>query len=181
MLVITGLRKSELFEIKLNDINFEKRTLLVKVKKSRDKEKFREIRLPSDAFLTPMLLKLKTHLYDASAKQWYKRNLDLKDQWLFMNRSDKRISGCRTCWENHMRKLNLKFSPHWMRHFFVTMLRGNLSQDIIRDYIAHESIKTTGIYDHTNVNNISLVSEEIINKTFGNLLNPAQATAYEQI
>lgn len=138
LLFSTGLRISELCNIKLNDIDLNNGNLKIFGKGSKERILF----IGNDNVLEV----LRTH---------YERNSQIIDEvgYLFLNKNNEQLSS------QTVRKLlitiedKLKFSthitPHMFRHTFATML---LEKDVdiryIQKILGHSSIMTTQIYTH---------------------------------
>ena len=134
----TGIRLSELINIKLKDINFEKRTLKVLGKGSKER-------------IVPFGEKA-----DIAVRNYLKIreicNTD-KLEYLFISNSGKKLYPVQV---NRLIKKNLalvtelkKKSPHVLRHSFATHLLDR-GADIraVKDLLGHESLSTTQIYTH---------------------------------
>lgn len=141
LMYATGLRISELINLKQENISFENCTLIVMGKGKKER-----IIPIGDCALK--YLKLYTELY---------RNELLKGKqsnYLFLsNRSDKMT---RQCFFEIIKKIALQkdiktdFSPHTLRHSFAThMLENGADLRSIQELLGHENISTTQIY--TNI------------------------------
>ena len=175
LLIVLGVRKSELMELTVSNIDFENRIISAKVKKSRGKTKVRLIRIPTMQKLDSLLRQFCENHYDPSTKTFYKRDPSLETQWLFMNRYNERIKDFKTSWRNLIKKLapqlSESYTPHFARHTFATMLSSKLTEEVLQDYLMHEQISCTRLYKHVNSNNLNLVSEENVNEVFGDLIS----------
>lgn len=137
-LYATGMRVSELVNLKLNSINLELGFLRCLGK--RDKE--RVIPLYDKA-----VVQIKTYLIDRQAI------LNNNSPFLFINKSGKQISRQyvfalikRLAKDSN---INKSISPHSIRHTFATQLLDN-GADLrsIQELLGHSDIKTTQIYTH---------------------------------
>jgi integrase/recombinase XerD len=122
----TGMRKSELLNLRVNDIDFNRRTLTVKQGKGqRDR-------------VIPMAARIVTPLRDqCSGKSGHDRVFDNLNA-----RSVYRIVS------NLARSCGLEaFHPHSLRHYFGTQLveRGANLRDI-QELMGHQSLETTAVY-----------------------------------
>ncbi len=149
----SGLRVSELVNLKISNIFFEERFMKVEGKGSKQR-------------LVP--------LSDESLKQmkfWFlNRNL-LKIQpgnedFLFLNRRGTKLT--RAMIFSIVKKMALdagikkNVSPHTFRHSFAThLLEGGANLRAIQQLLGHESIMTTEIYTHIDV---QFIREEILTK-----------------
>ena len=134
----TGIRLSELINTKLKDINFEKRTLKVLGKGSKER-------------IVPFGEKA-----DIAVRNYLKiREIcnTNKLEYLFISNSGKKLYPVQV---NRLINKNLalvtelkKKSPHVLRHSFATHLLDK-GADIraVKDLLGHESLSTTQIYTH---------------------------------
>ena len=130
VLYSTGIRREELINIKVSDINFENQ--LIKVKGKRNKER-----------LVPILPTLKNSIQKYLTKNSYK--------YLFSSKNGGRISKSTVyrIINRYFRKVStkVKLSPHVLRHTFATHLLNN-GADInsIKEILGHSSLSSTQIY-----------------------------------
>lgn len=134
----TGIRLSELINLKIDKINFNNRTLTVFGKGSKER-------------IVP---------FGAEADKAIKNYLVIRDicninneKYLFLNNAGKKLYPMKV---NRLIKKNLslvtdlkKKSPHVLRHTFATHLIDK-GADIraVKDLLGHESLSTTQIYTH---------------------------------
>ena len=130
VLYSTGIRREELINIKVKDINFENQ--LIKVKGKRNKER-----------LVPILPTLKN-----SIQKYLTKN---SSKYLFSSKHGGRISKSTVyrIINRYFRKVSTKakLSPHVLRHTFATHLLNN-GADInsIKEILGHSSLSSTQIY-----------------------------------
>lgn len=139
MLYSTGIRVSELVNIKLKDIDLSSKEIKILGKGNKER-----IVLFGD------VLKEKIKLY--LSKCYNKFNIKNKD-YLFLNLHGNKINdrNIRTIVDNNMKiaGINKKISPHTLRHTFAThMLNGGADIKTVSELLGHESISTTTIYTH---------------------------------
>lgn len=151
MLYATGVRVSELINIKLSDINVSDRTIRILGKGSKE-------RIVVFGNNTQEILKL--YLNDGRSK------LDIKrSEYLFLNKDGDRLSS------RYIRKIindiiikasiDMHISPHMIRHTFATeMLNNGADLVSVKDLLGHENLSTTSIYTHVSDDMI----KEIYNK-----------------
>lgn len=140
LLFSTGIRVSELCNIKRKEIDLEERTLLIFGKGAKE----RMLQIGNDSVL--MILKKYRSLFKE----------ELKDsEYFFLNKHKERFS------EQSVRILLAKLekeigldqhiTPHMLRHTFATQL---LEEDVdiryIQRILGHSSISTTQIYTHVS-------------------------------
>ena len=121
----TGIRRMELIELKINDIDFERKT--IKVLGKRRKERF----VP---FGESLENQIKHYL---SIRQ---KRITTDNDYLFVT---KRELGSITTKTKH--------SPHTLRHTFATtMLDNGADLNSIKELLGHSSLAATQVYTHTS-------------------------------
>ncbi len=154
MLYATGLRVSELINIKLNDINVNERTIKILGKGSKE-------RIVVFGYHT------KEALDDYLNRG--RRQVDFQGSpYLFLNKDGNRLSAryVRKIIDDIIFKASVKMhvSPHMLRHTFATgMLNNGADLVSVKDLLGHESLNTTSIYTH--------VSDEKIKEVY-NMAHP---------
>ena len=141
MLYATGLRVSELVNIKLDDMNISDRTIKVLGKGSKER---------IVVFGNHTLQSLDDYLNRA------RRQVDFHNSpYLFLNKDGNRLS------TRYVRKIiddiifkasiEMHVSPHMLRHTFATgMLNNGADLVSVKDLLGHESLNTTSIYTHVS-------------------------------
>ena len=141
MLYATGIRVSELVNIKLNDINNSDRT--IKILGKGDKER-----------IVVFGNNTKEALDDYLARG--RREVDIHDsEYLFLNKDGNRLSSryVRKILDDIILKASIEMhvSPHMLRHTFATgMLNNGADLVSVKDLLGHESLNTTSIYTHVS-------------------------------
>lgn len=135
MLYATGVRVSELVNIKLNDIDFNNKRIIVCGKGNKE-------RIVYYGYYAEEVLNkyLKTHV---------RKN----NNYLFLNSKGEQITdgGIRYIIDNIMKKLSIKthVTPHVLRHTFATdMLNNGCDIKVVQELLGHSSLKATEIYTH---------------------------------
>lgn len=135
MLYATGLRVSELVNIKLNDIDFNNRRIIVCGKGNKERIVY----------------------YGEYAEKVLKEYLEThqknKENYLFMNARGEKLTdrGVRYIIDKIMQRLSVKthVTPHVLRHTFATdMLNNGCDIKIVQELLGHSSLKTTEVYTH---------------------------------
>lgn len=139
MLYATGVRVSELVNIKINDINIKERTIRILGK--GDKERI-------VVFGNNTQEALKDYLKNGRWKL-EKR----KSEYLFLNKDGKKLSTryIRKILNDNVIKgsISKHVSPHMLRHTFATGLLNNGADLVsVKDMLGHSSLNTTSIYTH---------------------------------
>ena len=148
LLYATGLRVSELVNIKLKDINISDRTIRVFGKGSKER-----------------IVIFGYHAEDA-LKDYISNGrvfLDTKSsEYLFLNKDGNKLSDryIRKILDDIIVKASIDFhvSPHMLRHTFATvMLNNGLDLVSVKNLLGHSSLNTTSIYTHVSVDQIKTV------------------------
>ena len=154
LLYATGVRVSELVNIKIKDINREEK--LIKVLGKGNKERM-------VIYNNHTKKALDTYLKDG-----YNYFNKKSSEYLILNKNGNKLS------ERYIRKiinkkvsqasLDIKISPHTLRHTFATdILENGADLMTVKELLGHESLNTTSIYTH--------ITNEQIKKTY-NLAHP---------
>ena len=154
LLYATGVRVSELVNIKIKDINREEK--LIKVLGKGNKERM-------VIYNNHTKKALDTYLKDGY--NYYNKK---SSEYLILNKNGNKLS------ERYIREiinkkvsqasLDIKISPHTLRHTFATdILENGMDLMTVKELLGHESLNTTSIYTH--------ITNEQIKKTY-NLAHP---------
>ena len=142
LLYFTGIRRSELIDLKVKDIDFHKGLLRVLGKRNKER-------------LVPLLPEIQDHL-----KMLLKSQEDLKivreADFFFVNEKGKNlsISFVYQCVKKYFSKVSTKTkrSPHVLRHSFAThLLDQGADLNSIKDLLGHSSIAATQHYTHSSM------------------------------
>ena len=151
MLYSTGVRISELINIKLGDININDRTIKILGKGSKER---------IVVFGNNTKEALDEYLNRG------RREVDIhSSNYLFLNKDGNRLSAryIRKILDDIIFKASIEMhvSPHMLRHTFATgMLNNGADLVSVKDLLGHESLNTTSIYTHVSDDKI----REIYNK-----------------
>ncbi len=135
MLYATGVRVSELVNMKISDIDFNNKRIIVQGKGNKERIVY----------------------YGDYAEEVLKEYLDThirKDnEYVFLNSKGNKITegGIRYIIGNIMDKLSVKVhvTPHVLRHTFATdMLNNGCDIKVVQELLGHSSLKATEIYTH---------------------------------
>lgn len=134
LLYATGIRVSELKNIKINDINFSDNSIKVMGKGSKERIVF---------FNNHSLKAINVYL---NARQF-------SSEYLVLNNKGKQITvrGIELIIKNIIDKacLKVKVSPHTFRHTFAThMLKNGCPLKSVQELLGHVSLSSTEIYTH---------------------------------
>ncbi len=139
MLYSTGIRVSELTNIKLGDINFSEQTILILGKGNKERYVYYGSRCRD-------LLQL--YINDG-------RKILPDSTYLFPNKHGKKINDrvIRMIVDNNAKIAGIKVhvTPHTLRHTFAThMLNEGADLKSVGDLLGHENLSTTQIYTHVS-------------------------------
>lgn len=135
----TGIRVGELVQIKLSDIDFNLKK--IKILGKGNKERY---------CLYGRNLEVALYHYLKEARP---KLLKRENPYLLLNHNGGRLTdrGVRLIIDNIMKEssLEMKVSPHVLRHTFAThMLDNGADIKVVQELLGHESIATTQIYTH---------------------------------
>ena len=143
----SGLRISELLNLKMKQINFDRG--MIKIVGKGDKERI----VPIGEFATEYLLK---YINDGRSK-----NRGRNSDFLFLNRYGQQVS--RIYFFKQVKKyaeqagIQVDISPHTLRHCFAThMLENGAELRAVQEMLGHANIATTQIY--TNISSKRILS-----------------------
>ncbi len=137
MLYATGVRISELVNIKYNDIDLSNKRIIITGKGNKQRVVYF-----GDYALEAFNNYTSTH----------EKN---KDGYLFTNSKGGKLTdrGVRYIIDNIMEKLSVKthVTPHVLRHTFATdMLNNGCDIKVVQELLGHSSLRTTEIYTHVS-------------------------------
>lgn len=140
LLYDTGIRVSELVNIKIQDIDFEEKTIHIFGKGKKQRIVY------FGSFLTNIL-----DMYLNKSRNYLLNGKD-NNYLILNNRGDKITTrGIELIVDNIVEKsaIKHKISPHVLRHTFAShMLNNGADIKTIQQLLGHESLSTTGIYTH---------------------------------
>ena len=141
LLYSSGVRVSELVNIKLSDIDFENERILIIGK--GNKERY---------VLYGEVCNRLLHKY---IKESRNKLLKIDNDYLLLNKFGNKITdrAVRMIIDDIVKKSSLKLnvSPHTLRHTFAThLLNEGADLKLVQDLLGHANIATTGIYTHVS-------------------------------
>lgn len=142
----TGMRRNELINIKITDIDYVNET--VKVLGKRNKERY-----------IPLLKTVKESLLNYSA---IRENLEIKEPYLFLTKNGKKIYDTLVyrIINNYFSAVSskVKKSPHVIRHSFAThLLNEGADLNAVKELLGHSSLASTQIYTHSSLGKLKEV------------------------
>lgn len=148
MLYATGVRVGELVSIKVSDINFSSRTILILGKGNKERI------VPYGDYCEEIL---KLYLKDG-----YLSLNTQNSSYLFLNARGAKLTerGVRYLLEEIIKKTSVQknISPHMIRHSFAThLLNQGCDLMTVQKLLGHESIKATQIYTHVTTDRLRSV------------------------
>ncbi len=150
LLYSTGIRVSELVNLKVEDLNLTEKTGWVrKGKGNKDR-------------LIVMSESLASELKDYLGNRKENKYIFSKDKPLTTRNVQKIIKGAR-----HRAGINKKTTPHTLRHSFAThLLEQGIDIRVIQAMLGHSSLSTTQVYTHISSDQLKKVKNP-----FDNLFN----------
>jgi site-specific recombinase XerD len=153
ILLMLGLRRDEMLNLKIEDFDFENRKIkfIGKMKKGA----FADMQNQADSLKDYLDLRLNLPRLDDHesflVREYNKRYKSLKAREMYELLYD--LTG---------RVIGRKVNPHMFRHTIATlMLDENVDLMTIKDTLRHESILTTQIYTHVSKDRVKKALEEI--------------------
>jgi len=147
LLYYTGIRRSELIELKVQDVDLSEG--LMKVLGKRNKER-----------LLPLLPEIKTQLTQLMEQQ-KQYQISRESEHFFVNSRGKKLSEAFVyeTVKTYLSKVSTKTkrSPHVLRHSFAThLLDQGADLNAIKDLLGHSSIAATQHYTHSSMKKIQV-------------------------
>lgn len=143
----TGMRVSEVSQLKIKQIDFDLRTILVHGKGKKDRYV---------AFDKQTGQALKTYLAQARLRLLAGHQ---DEHYVFLNRQGKRLSerGIEYVMQKVFNKAGIpgKVHPHELRHTFATaMLNNGADLRSVQELLGHSNLSTTQIYTHVTMSHL---------------------------
>ncbi|MBF2708101.1 tyrosine-type recombinase/integrase [Flavobacterium soyangense] len=146
----TGIRRTELIHLKMNNVNVSNNT--IKVLGKRNKERI----IPILSIVSRQLilyLNERSHLEKVTDKDYFfltKKGLKLNDSFVYrlINLYFSTVSA------------KVKKSPHILRHTFATHLLNNGADlNSVKELLGHSSLASTQVYTHSSLSELKKVYE----------------------
>lgn len=145
----TGIRRSELANLKRKDVDFHH--LSIKVLGKRNKER-----------IIPISLKLKNKI---QGYFFVLQEKHIMNEYLWVDEKGKRLSEYQIYYivKKELGKVTtqLKKHPHMLRHSFATHLLNNGADiNAIKELLGHSNLKATEIYTHNNIEQLKKIYKQ---------------------
>ena len=145
ILIYTGMRINELFEIKREDVDIENDIIIGGMKTKAGKNRI----IPINKKIKPLI------------EKWYNKN---EEYLIFNSRGHKMIykNFLARDWDDIMKSLKMKHRPHDTRHTFATLMDDAGANKLCTKAILGHAVKdiTDGIYTHKTIERM----KEAVNK-----------------
>lgn len=142
LLYATGMRRSELINLKLSDVDME--SDILKVLGKRNKERY----IPLIASVKENLkiyLVYRSQITEAANNQFL--FLSLKGQQISESQVYNTVKNCFSMVTSKVKK-----SPHMLRHSFAThMLNEGANLNAVKELLGHTSLAATQVYTHSSI------------------------------
>ena len=173
MLLSYGLRRGEVLAIRQSVITFKDNVTKIHIDKSRTAlypdgkgtktGKVRDIFITTeDTELLKKSIKISKERYIANKHSSYN-----EDAWIFVEKNGEpyNISKMNNIFNAIQKKINIKITPHILRHFFATQAQSsNINPRLIANFLGHTNISMTDHYSHPTDDGGILVMEKVNQK-----------------
>lgn len=149
LLYQTGIRRSELHQLKWSDVDWY--NLNLKVLGKRNKER-----------IIPFSLKLKSNL---ERYFFVLEKKGIKEEFMWIDEKGERLSSYQLYYivKKEMSKITTqsKKHPHILRHTFATHLLNNGADiNAVKELLGHSNLKATEIYTHSNIEQLKKIYQQ---------------------
>jgi integrase/recombinase XerD len=156
VLYCSGLRVSELVDLKLTNIYFD--VSFLRVIGKGNKERLVPVGRDAMKYLKSYIDEIRGRLSHKPAQKGF-------EPYVFLNRNGRKLTRVMvfTIIKNLAKKIGLKktISPHTFRHSFAThLIEGGADLRAVQEMLGHESITTTEIYTHLDRDYLRQVIQE---------------------
>ncbi len=139
----TGLRTHELLNLRFSDINWDKKTLLVRSEKTNN---FRVIPMNEELYL--VMQWLKDNYPHPNTDKVLPRGENQKE-YIFCYPNGSKVEAFKKSFYSACMKARIKASPHTLRHSFASYLVMNgVDLVSVKELLGHTQISTTMMYAH---------------------------------
>jgi len=150
-----GLRRSELINLKLTDINSDRGLICIKAAKGK-KDRYSLLSLG-------LLGELRTYYKQYLPKTWLFEGQEPNTKYSATSIANILKKAC------YKAKINRRITPHMLRHSFAThLLEQGTDLRYIQSLLGHSSSKTTEIYTHVSNKNLCQINnplDDILNNS----------------
>lgn len=151
LMYLTGIRRAELLNIRLSDIDFAKKQILIHGKRKKER-----------------IIPISNNLIEKIETYWQIRQMNIEDtnsNLLFVLQTGKplypmllyRIVHHHLCDITHLKKAG----PHVLRHSFATsMLNEGAEINAVKELLGHASLASTEVYTHTSIEELKEIYKQ---------------------
>ena len=158
----TGMRKGEILNLKWQNIDFERKQILVQSSEHFNTKNYDFRAIPINQALLGELLYLKNHWPHPTHVKILKRTAK-QTTYVICNAEGLPIEDIKSAFGRLCRKANLKnVSPHTLRHTFAShLVMAGVDLPIVQKYLGHKDVKTTMVYAHLSTEHLARHVERI--------------------
>lgn len=149
ILYLTGIRRSELIQLKESSVDYERGVLKVKGKGNKER-------------IIPLSNKLLEHLRDYTLLK--EKTINTPAQYLIVTDEGNQVYPnfiLRKVKKELMALKSIRKNPHILRHSFAThMLNNGADLNIIKELLGHADLSATQIYTHNSIKKLKSIYNE---------------------
>lgn len=171
--VLTGMRRGEVYGLQWKDL--DDNVICI----SRSINKFNEQTMGKNDNAQREVVLSDVAMQTLAAQREMLDAMDIRTKWIFPDEWGERSDPNRAYkqWQFFCRTHDIQSSIHEMRHTYISMMKNDLPEQMIKDLVGHSvDMDTFGVYGHV-VDREQERAKALMNATFDRLLDGAQPTA----